>query len=210
MAEIENRSLCFAQIAKGDKKAFDLFFKNYYPKLLQFARLWVSSPQQAEDVVADVLTNLLIHRERVFALDHFESYLYSSIKNKALSSLRKLERMVPEMDNDHQPVQVATSDPYQLLEQKEFKEFISQIIDSLPTKRKMVFQMIREEGLSYREVAELLDISDRTVEVHLKLAIKDLRENIEHYLSRKVMHRKGRDSTNAMLPVLFFHLIGLT
>lgn len=210
MADIENRSLCFAKIAKGDKKEFDIFFKHYYPKLLQFARLWVSSRQQAEDVVADVLTNLLIHRERVFALDHFESYLFLSVKNKALSSLKKLQKMVPEVDRDHQPIQISTSDPYELLEQKEFREFISQIIKNLPPKRKMVFQLIREEGLSYREVADLLEISDRTVEVHLKLAVKDLRENIESYLSRKVRDKKkGKDSANAMVPILFFYLLDL-
>src|SRR5690606_6632965 len=121
MADIENRSLCFALIAKGDKEAFDLFFRHYYPKLVQFASFWVSSREQAEDVVADVLTNLLVQKERVFVLDHFEAYLYSSVKNKALSALKKLQKMAPEIEGDHQPLQVSTSDPYQLLEHREFR-----------------------------------------------------------------------------------------
>src|SRR5690554_3918966 len=208
MADIENRSLCFAQIAKGDKAAFDKFFESYYPKLLQFARLFVASQQQAEDVVADVLTNLLIQRERVFALDHFEAYLYSSVKNKALSSLKRLHNTETSLDVGHQPLQISTSDPYQLLEQKEFQEFILQVIGNLPPKRKMVFQMIREEGLSYREVAELLDISERTVEVHLKLAVKDLRENIETYLNRRVVKKKKDDSIKALLPLLVPTFLG--
>lgn len=208
MADIENRSLCFALIAKGDKEAFDLFFRHYYPKLLQFASLWVSSQEQAEDVVADVLTNLLVHRERVFVLDHFEAYLYSSVKNKALSTLKKLQKTAPETEAAHQPLQASTSDPYQLLEQREFREFVSQIIENLPPKRKMVFKMIREESLGYREVAELLDISERTVEVHLKLAIKDLRTHIENYLNRKVIHKNKNNSTTSIIfSPLFLHLL---
>lgn len=210
MADIANRSLCFARIAKGDKEAFDVFFKHYYPKLVQFANLWVSSREQAEDIVADVLTNLLVHKERVFVLDHFEAYLYSSVKNRALSTLKKLQKMVPEREEDHQPLQVSTSDPYQLLEQREFLEFVAQIIENLPPKRQMVFKMIREEGLSYREVADLLDISERTVEVHLKLAVKDLRTRIENYLNRQVMHQKKNNSTiNIIFSPLLVHLLGL-
>jgi len=108
---------------------------------------------------------------------------------------------------EHQPLQISTSDPYQLLEQKEFNEFVIQIIENLPPKRKMVFQMIREEGLSYREVAELLDISERTVEVHLKLAIKDLRENIALYLDRTTMNRDSKKLLNILMPVLLFNLL---
>lgn len=210
MEEKENRSLCFALIAKGDKKAFDLFFRHYYPKLVQFASLWVPSREQAEDVVADVLTNLLVHKERVFVLHHFEAYLYSSVKNRALTSLKKLQKMAPAIEAEHQPLPVSASDPYQLLEQREFREFVSQIIENLPPKRKMVFKMIREEGLSYRQVADLLDISDRTVEVHLKLAMKDLRMRIENYLHQEVTDKKKNNSTtNTIFSPLIFHLLGL-
>src|SRR5690554_679502 len=197
----------FSQIARGDKTAFDAFFEYYYPKLIQFARIYINNQQQAEDVVADVLTNLLIHRERVFSLDHFEAYLYSSIKNKALSSLKRRHNTETSLDVEHQFLQISTSDPYQLLEQKEFNEFVIQIIENLPTKRKMVFQMIREEGLSYREVAELLDISERTVEVHLKLAVKDLRENIALYLDRTTMNRGSKKLLNILMPILLFNFL---
>ncbi len=210
MADIENRSLCFAQIAKGNKEAFDVFFESYYPKLLQFARIFLQSHQQAEDVVADVLTNLLIHRERVFALDHFEAYLYSSVKNKALSSLKKLKKVEPGQDPEveYRPLETPTSDPHQLMEQREFTDYILQVIENLPPKRKVVFQMIREEGFSYREVADLLEISERTVEVHLKLAVKDLRENIETYLDRKLPGKNNKKFPNLVMPLLFIDFLG--
>src|SRR5690606_7667644 len=110
----------FKQIAVGDKVAFDAFFEHYYPKLIHFARIYVHCPQQAEDIVSEVLTNLLIHRERVFALDHFEADLYSALKNKALTYLRKLQILESEVNEDSYPsLRISGSDPYQLLEQKE-------------------------------------------------------------------------------------------
>ena len=197
----------FSQIARGDKTAFDAFFEYYYPKLIQFARIYINNQQQAEDVVADVLTNLLIHRERVFSLDHFEAYLYSSIKNKALSSIKRQARLdyLPEDTKDYEPASDPAANPHDLLVGQEFNDYIFQIIDNLPPRRKMVFQLIREEGLSYREVASLLEISERTVEVHLKLAIKDLRTNIEYYLDKEILNKNRKGPMITVLPILFLN-----
>lgn len=186
-----NKSLCFKQIVAGNKEAFDVFFKHYYPKLIQFARIYVNSLQQAEDVVADVLTNLVIHRKRVFALEHFEAYLYSSVKNKALSAIKRNVRVnaypLEVVDFDSR----ATSDtsPICLLIAQELRDQIFRIVHDLPPKRKMVFQLVREEGLSYRQVAHFMEISERTVEVHLKLAVKSLREGVEQYLDQKAVKK---------------------
>lgn len=181
-----DKRFCFDQIAAGNKKAFDVFFKHYYPKLVQFARMYVTSLQQAEDVVADVLTNLVIHRSRVFALEHFEAYLYSSIKNKALSAFKRGDRTNPYplefLDFKSQAPEVAN--PLDVLIEKELNDQICRIIHNLPPKRKMVFQLVREEGLSYRQVSQLMEISHRTVEVHLKLAIEALRAGVERYLDK--------------------------
>src|SRR5665811_657228 len=123
MAELKNKRLCFTQIAEGDKKAFDIFFQHYYPRLLQFAHIYISCNQQAEDVVSEVLTNMLIQRERVFALEHFESYLYSSVKNKALSAIKKQGKMefYPQKAEDFKPLAKAAADPYELLVEQELR-----------------------------------------------------------------------------------------
>lgn len=181
-----DKRFCFDQIAEGNKQAFDIFFKHYYPKLVQFARMYVNSLQQAEDVVADVLTNLVVHRKRVFALEHFEAYLYSSVKNKALSAIKRRDRTDPYPLEfvDFKPKTQEVADPFAILIEKELHDEVRRIIHNLPPKRKMVFQLVREEGLSYRQVAQLMEISDRTVEVHLKLAIEALREGVTNYLGR--------------------------
>jgi RNA polymerase sigma-70 factor (family 1) len=187
MTDLNSRKRCFTQIAEGDKKAFDAFFKYYYPKLIQFARIYVDSLPQAEDVVADVLTNILSNRKRVFILDHFESYLYFSVKNKAISSIKRQQREKPFLfdSNDIILNSMAVTDPHELMVGVELQDQINEITQQFPAKRKMVFQLIREEGFTYRQVAELMNISERTVEVHLKLAVKELREAVENFLNDK-------------------------
>lgn len=181
---IIDKQILYKRISEGDKKAFDIFFAQSYPKLVQFARIFVDSEEQAEDVVSDVLTNMLIHRKKVFILNNFEGYLYSSVKNKALSLIRKnlvAVHYFQDKCKEHQN-NLTFVDPYDLLVEQEIQNIVIKVIEGLPPKRKLVFQLIREEGLSYRKVAELLDISDRTVEVHLKLAVKALRKRVREYL----------------------------
>lgn len=179
----DNKHLIFKKIAEGDKEAFDTFFAFYYQKLIQFARIFLNSEQEAEDVVAEVLTNMLAKRERVFKIEHFEAYLYASVKNKSLSFIRKQGRINPYPQGIEQtkPFTSSTVDPHEQLVGEELSALIRQVIINLPPRRQMVFQLIREENFSYRKVAELMNISERTVEVHLKLAIETLRKHISQY-----------------------------
>lgn len=191
MSSISDKKFLFKQISEGNNKAaFDIFFEHYYPKLIQFARIFVCSEQQAEDVVSEVLTNMLVRRKKVFALNNFEGYLFSSVKNKALSAIRK-QRVADDYSQNMAKNQynfISFLNPHDQLAQQEFHTFIYEVIENMPPKRKMVFQLIRSEGLSYSEVADLLDISDRTVEVHLRLAVKTLRKRVEENLLQDTMN----------------------
>lgn len=201
MSEINDSSQLFARIAEGDKAAFDTFFRHYYPKLVRFAGLFICDEPQAEDVVADVLTNLLIHRQRVFALPHVEAYLYASVKNQARSYLKKQGRTHSFLQSRRlRPDLSVVPDPYELLVGQELHTLISKLIQELPPKRRMVFQLLREEKLSYRQVADLMEISERTVEVHLRLAIKALRLGLEQYLSRPETPRIAPSLTHVLTP----------
>ncbi len=204
MNTIKDNHLLFNQIAAGDKKAFDTFFKHYYPKLIQFACIFACSVQQAEDIVSDVLTNMLIHRKQVFILAHFEAYLYASVKNKALSSIKKQERVsnYAQAYQDFKHMPALSPDPHELLVGHEFHALVHESIENFPPKRKMVFQLIREEGFSYRQVSDLMEISERTVEVHLKLAVKALRQTVEQYLDQKEIKNTALKLVRALAPLL--------
>ena len=180
----DNREL-FERIAlKDDEQAFTVFFARYHTKLIQFALLYVPQIDQAEDVVSNVLLRLIKNANKVFEMENIEGYLFMSVKNEAINFIKKESKHkmnISDIDTDffsHEYI-----DPMEKLIEKELRELISNTIEGLPLKRKMVYKLIKGEGMKYKEVAELMNISKRTVEVHLKLAVKELRITVRKYLS---------------------------
>ena len=175
------------QIAeRDDVKAFSVFFEQYHSKLLRLAHMFVSSPQMAEDVVSDVLINLLRNRKETFNKENFIGYLYQCIKNKSLDHLKnnKKQPLVDINYNDADYFIIEKSNPQSQLIQKEFEMLVAECVENLPPKRKLVFKMVKDDGLSYKKVGSLLNISERTVEVHLRLAMGDLKNTIDKYLDK--------------------------
>ncbi len=168
-----------------EKKAFSLFFKLYHARLLLLAQVYVSSPHLAEDIVSEVLIKLLKNRKEAFKKTNFLGFLYTCIKNQALDHIRNSKKhRYLKLDNDNIDFFVQhRSDPCNQLIGKEFEEIIFDCIESLPPRRKLVYKMIKDDGMSYKEVAELLDISPRTVEVQLKFAVRHIKMIVDDYLS---------------------------
>ncbi len=172
---------------ENDQDAFKVFFSHYHPKLMSFAILFVKSRHHAEDIVSDTLVKLLKNRQKTFKMEHFEGYLFLMIKNQALNFLKKnSNRMLTDesyFDHDHLTSEYV--DPLQKILDAELRARIFEVTESLPPKRKMVYKLIKDEGLKYKEVAQLMDISVRTVENHLDAAVKNVKQAIEAYLSEK-------------------------
>ncbi len=180
--------LLLYRIAELDeRKAFSLFFRHYHARMLLLAKIFVPSQQVAEDIVSDVLIKLLRHRKKTFRKKNFLGFLYTCIKNQSLDYLRKNKKhrhFSLNKDNIDFLVQ-HKSNPCNDLAGKQFEEIIFACIESLPPRRKLVYKMVKEDGLSYKKVAALLDISVRTVEVQLRLAMRHLKIAVDDYLSCK-------------------------
>lgn len=166
-----------------DRSLYNFFFNKYYPKLIWFALLFVKQHSAAEDVVSDVMLNVLKKRKKLAEADNTEGYIYISVKNQSLKYLSKRNRhiYVDNLENDSDLLMTTSASPeYEYLE-NEFHQIIKSTIDSLPPKRKLVFKLIKEDGLRYNDVANLLDLSVKTIEAHMGLALKSLHESIEQY-----------------------------
>ncbi|MEQ9289437.1 MAG: RNA polymerase sigma-70 factor [Cyclobacteriaceae bacterium] len=180
----QNKELLKRIALKDDEQAFNTFFDLYHLKLIQFALLFVPQIDQAEDVVSNVMIRLIKNADKVFAMENMEGYLFMAVKNEAINFLKKEgkhKNNISDIDTDffsHEFV-----DPMEKLLEKELRQLISNTVEALPLKRKMVYKLIKDEGLKYQEVADLMDISKRTVEVHLKLAVKELRIAVRNYMS---------------------------
>ncbi len=167
------------------RRSYDAIFTYYYPKLVDFADLYLESREAAEEIASDVLLKLFMKRQFWLFVEKPEAYLYTSVKNLSISHLRKTkkENFTTRLDHKFPPNELAESTPSpetKLLEE-EFYQVVLDIIDSMPPRRKMILKLVKQEGKSYREVAGLLNISRKTVEVHMGLAIADIRKSLEKY-----------------------------
>lgn len=181
------KSLLIRIAENDDRDAFNQFFAMYYTRLIQFALLFINRREVAEDIVSEVLVQLLREKKELYKVEHFEGYLFFSVKNTALNYIKKQELHLSYCSREKEEVYWLTgvSSPIEKVLEEELRHVIFQTVERLPERRKIVYKLIKDEGLKYKEVAELLDISVKTVENHLDIAVKEIREVVENYLDRK-------------------------
>lgn len=167
------------------RKSFDRIFNYFYPKLVDYAYLYLESRQAAEEVASDALLKLFIRKNQWSYLEKPEAYLYKAVKNQSISYLRKTKKdsQLTNLDEQlHLNIEsYSVPSPDRMIIEEEFQTALVNIIEQMPPRRKMIFKLVKQEGKSYKEVAELLNISVKTVEVHMGLAISHIRMSIEKY-----------------------------
>ncbi len=146
--------------------------------------LFVKSHANAEEVVSDVLIRIFKNRKKLASVNNIEGYIFITVKNqslKFLSKSNKLNAMVNSMEEEADFIMPTQQNPETALLDKELATVIREAVECLPPKRRMIFQFVKEEGLHYKDVAELMDISIKTVEVHMGLALKDISGALKAY-----------------------------
>lgn len=184
------------RISRNEKHAFDEFFSRFYSKLVRFAVLYVKNYQVAEDIVADFFLNFLRNKKDIAKIGHVESYLYKSVKYQCFKHIRKnsINCYLSEIE-DNSGYFVTDSSPETSYLYDEFEVFISKVIEGLPPKRKAIFKMIKYDGLKYQQAADIFDVSLKTIESHMGLAIKELREQLFKY-DQTVTRKKRLKTSN--------------
>lgn len=183
----------------NDRGAYNYFFNKYYPKLIWFTLLYVNDHNAAEEIVSDVLLTILKKREKISGMDSIEGYLFIVTKNQALKYLRKNTQLIysEKLESEGDLLMGQGKSPEDEYIGNEFHKVVKDAIDALPTKRKMVFKLIKEDQLKYKDVATLLDLSIKTVEAHMGLAMKAISRSINEYRSEnklptRVIHIKNK------------------
>lgn len=168
----------------NDERAFSEFFDHYHTRLIELAMLFVPRFDQAEEVVADVFLKLLRKKAMLMGIEKFEGYLFKMVKHECLNYLKKSKRLDSGnvlVDDIQDYLYSDQNDPEIKMINNDLARLLHLVIDRLPPKRRLVFKMIKDDNMSYNEVGKILEISERTVEVHLKLAIQDLRKALSTY-----------------------------
>lgn len=179
----------FKRIAlHDDRKAYNEFFDYYYPRLIKFALIFVKHHSHAEEVVSETLIKIFNNRKKLVNISHIEGYIFITVKNQCLKFLKKHNHhlfIVHSIEEKEDFVIQSSDTPEQRYLDNEFSSMLNNAIEELPSKRKMIFRLIKEEGLRYKDVAELLNISVKTIEVHMGLALRDINSAIERYKEEK-------------------------
>lgn len=163
-----------SSLSMGSKKAFDAFFKAYYPKILQFVMHFCVDKQEAESLVQDLFMNLWIKRDKLGEIKNLDNYLYISARNAAIRFVK--QSFVYCDDNIANDLPSETLNGDMKLCYEELYGFVMREINSMPEQRRRIFLMSRVDGLSNAKIAERLGIGKRTVESHISLALATLRE----------------------------------
>ncbi|EPR69908.1 RNA polymerase sigma-70 factor [Cyclobacterium qasimii] len=169
---------------ESDSKAFRDFFNLYYARLLRLANYYLTSMYASEEVVSSVFIGVWNNRKKLIDITKIEAYLFTSVKYKCINYIRdnKSCEMVPLNDLYEMPHHEISSPINELLDQ-ELRGKVLEIIDNLPPRCKLVFELVKDEGLKYKEVAEMLDISVKAVEAHVSKAMITIRKGIYPYIN---------------------------
>ena len=192
MDSIINLSL---KAADDDEIAFEAIFKLFYVKLLQFAETILKRREEAEEVVEDVFMKLWDNRKTLPAIKNLNFYLLVAVKHCALNYLEKNKKHYNIVLEDiHVDFGEISMNPEESLISSEKVNNIQRIIDNLPPKCKLIFHLIKEDGLKYKEAATLLNLSVKTIEAQMSLALSrigcELRSDSE-FSHLELLQNKG-------------------
>ena len=171
------------RIAEDDTKAFTHLFDQYWLQVFAHVRTYIKDAAQAEDITQDIFFSIWLNRSKLATVADFEPWLHVVTRNRTISGLRKLLR---ESDNELAGIipdmpALPGDSPVMRLDYKQSQELLQQAIDQLPPRRRQVFRMSRQEGLTHQEIAEQLQISKATVNEHITEALSFLKSKMAGY-----------------------------
>jgi len=181
------------QIARNDDSfAYKELFLSFYNPLLRFATSLVKSKEQAEEIVSDVFIHIWEKRKRINSINNLKVYLFIAVKNTALNYLsRQNKSLTDNIDLADVELKSIYFDPEQLMVTAEMIARIKDAIEQLPPKCKLIFKLVKEEELKYKDVAEILGLSIKTVEHQVSIALKKIGATIHFDLAKAIAAPSG-------------------
>ncbi|MBR8535868.1 RNA polymerase sigma-70 factor [Carboxylicivirga sediminis] len=167
-----------ARISQGDQLEFAHLMSTYNSGLYSFARGFVNSSEVAEEIISDVFLKLWKNRGKLLEIEDLKNYLFIAVRNSCLTAIKRKKQN--EIKLDELPsyyidrIEVPKEEGFD----SELIDALNEAIDCLPPKCKLVFSMAKLQGFKRKEIANVLNISEKTVEYHLKTAVTKLIEQV--------------------------------
>ena len=176
-----------ARINNGEERAFKMLYDLYWDHLLVSAYNIVKKRDVAEDILQEIFINLWTKRGSIEIKTSLKGYLYSCVLYKTYDYFRKNKGIFTEGFVDNFNKRLQTSNPESKMIHKELIEHLNTAIENLPERNREVFKLKREKQLSNKEIAQLLDISIKTVEAHMTKSLRILKASISNIASLELI-----------------------
>lgn len=175
------------QIAEGNLSAYRFLFDRHFSDLCNFLMIYLHSKELSEEIALEIFTHIWEKRETLQIKATFKSFLFAAAKNKAISLYRKEQKsFFTSVEAGELPEPQDTSSQH-LMETDELRLILKSAIDKLPEKSRQIYQLAWEENLSHKEIAAQLGITSKTVENHVGIALRKLRESLRPYYKQIFM-----------------------
>jgi RNA polymerase sigma-70 factor, ECF subfamily len=166
-------------IIEGEYIAFEKIYNLYVKKVYYFALRYLRNNLDAEEMVQEVFTKIWENRSNLNPDLSFSGYLLTITKNTIFNENRKKVNHQAYCDYVLNYLQMNMRDLEREIIYQDLMEKVNKSISNLPPKRQEIFRLSRLGGLSHKEISLKLDISEKTIETHMRLALKDLKHDIE-------------------------------
>lgn len=187
MHPFTNDKTALEGVSKGNLEAYRYLFDHHFSDLCNFLLIYLHSRDLAEEIALDIFVSVWEKREHLQIKSSFKGFLFAAAKNQAISHYRKEQKA---LFTKLQIEDIPLPDPdstQQILENKELRQIICKAVEGLPKKSRMIYQMAWEENLSQKEIAKKLGLSPKTVENHVGIALRKLREVLRPYYEQLFM-----------------------
>lgn len=166
----------------GDSFAFEVLFYKYRNKVKGFAVKLVPAQIDPEEIVQEVFVKLWLKKETLNPEKDFQSYLFSIAKNLILDHLKSAVNRKLYYVSEHFQQDLLVDDGTENLLKEGAEERLQQLINEIPERRREIFRMSRFEGMSYKQIAERLNISENTVDSQIRNALAFLRKEFRKFV----------------------------
>ena len=179
MPEVTDEELLIRVRDNNDYEAYTMLFHRHYCYLCEQSFALLRCEQKSEEIVSDLFYKIWVNRSKLNVVSKVKYYLRRSARNRCIDHLRKTRHETHFSDLSIADRRSDYPDPESYTIGRECQERVQAAIERLPPKSKKVFLMSREEGKKYREIAEELDLSIKTIETHMRRALIFLRGEIK-------------------------------
>ena len=162
----------------NSREAFGELYARYRERLLYFCKQYLRNEEDAEDVVHDIFLQLWEKRHFLGTVSSFSGYVQTMIKNDTLKKLRHFDVHSRFARNILTNEIDSTNETEDAIIDNDYTKLLADVIERLPPKQKEVYRLSRIDGLSYKEVADMLHISVDTVQEHASVALKKIKKQL--------------------------------